>query len=62
MVEDVQKLGNLLELPNLEAETIKLINEKMRELIGAAKVQSPVQMDMDESVINEWMNGKSGGE
>lgn len=60
MVEDVQKLGKLLELPNLDDETIKLINAKMRELIGSAKVQSP--LEMTDSLYAEWTEGLKEGE
>jgi len=62
MVEDVQKLGELLKLPNLDEDTIKLINAKMRELIGAARVQQPVQLELNDTIIDEWINGKNGGE
>jgi len=62
MVEDVQKLGDLLKLPNLDDDTIKLINEKVRELIGAAKVQLPVKPELTESIVDEWLNGKKEGE
>lgn len=62
MVEDVQKLGKLLELPNLDDETIKLINAKMRELIGSAKVQPPVNKELSATVIDEWLNGGKEGE
>jgi hypothetical protein len=60
MVEDIQKLGELLKLPNLDDETIKLINSKMRELIGAAQVQPPLDLTTD--IMNEYLYGKKEGE
>lgn len=59
-MDDVQKLGELLKLPNLDEDTIKLINGKMRELIGAAQVQQPI--DVTEDMMDEWLNGKKEGE
>lgn len=59
-MDDVQKLGDLLKLPNLDEETINLINEKMRELIGSAKVQPP--LEMTDSLYAEWTEGKKEGE
>lgn len=61
-MEDVQKLGELLKLPNLDENTIKLINEKMRELIGAAKVQLPATVELTKSIVDEWQNGAKDGE
>lgn len=62
VMEDVQKLGELLKLPNLDENTIKLINEKMRELIGAAKVQLPATVELTKSIVDEWQNGAKDGE
>lgn len=61
-MEDVAKLGELLKLPSLDDETISLINAKMRELIGAAKVQLPVDPKLVESIMDEWLNGGKEGE
>lgn len=62
MVDEALKLGELLTLPDLEEETIKLINAKMREYIGEIKPLSPAQKQEVESIMNEWLNGaKEGG-
>lgn len=63
MVDEAAKLGELLKLPNLEEDTIKLINAKMREFIGEAKPMSPAQKEEVANLINEWLNGspKEGG-
>ncbi|MNP82164.1 hypothetical protein D3C76_1807200 [compost metagenome] len=63
MVDEAAKLGELLKLPNLEEDTIKLINSKMRECIGDIKPLTPVQKDEAASVVEEWINGprKEGG-
>jgi len=61
MVE-VKELGDLLKLPNLEEETIKLINERMRGLIGDIKPLTPAQRQEVETVMNEWILGKKEGE
>lgn len=63
MVDDAAALGDLLKLPNLEEDTIKLINSKMRECIGEIKPLSPVQKEEMASLMNEWINGppKEGG-
>lgn len=62
MVNEVQELGNLLLLPNLDDETIKLINERMRLLIGEVKPLTPAQKQDVDTVMNEWINGKKEGE
>lgn len=56
MVE-VKELGDLLKLPNLEEETIKLINERMRLLIGEIKPLTPAQQQYFQSVMDEYFNG-----
>lgn len=62
MVDEAAKLGELLKLPNLEEETITLINAKMREYIGEIKPLTPSQTQGFESVMNEWLNGKKEGD
>jgi len=62
MVDEAAKLGELLKLPNLEEETITLINAKMREYIGEIKPLTPSQTHGFESVMNEWLNGKKEGD
>jgi hypothetical protein len=59
---DVEKLGDLLKLPNLEQETITLINGKMREMIGDIKPLTPAQKQDIQSLMEEWTGGKQGGE
>lgn len=63
MVDEISKLGELLKLPNLEEETIKLINSKMREMIGETKVMTPeekeVVMQQMNNVMNQWLNGSA---
>lgn len=63
MVDDAAKLGELLKLPNLEENTITLINAKMREFIGDVKPMSPELKQDVQNLMNEWMNGakKEGG-
>jgi hypothetical protein len=62
MVDEAFKLGELLKLPNLEEETITLINAKMREYIGEIKPMTPAQKEEVTSIMNEWINGvKEGG-
>ncbi|MNW70574.1 hypothetical protein D3C74_499410 [compost metagenome] len=63
MVDEASVLGELLKLPNLEEDTIKLINAKMRECISDIKPLSPVQKEEVASLMNEWLNGppKEGG-
>lgn len=62
MVDEAAKLGELLKLPNLEEETITLINSKMREYIGEIKPLTPSQTQDLESVMNEWLNGTKEGD
>lgn len=57
MVDDAIKLGELLRLPNLEQETITLINGKMREMIGDIKPLTPAQKVEMQSLMNEWTGG-----
>ncbi|WP_054954962.1 hypothetical protein [Paenibacillus dakarensis] len=63
MVDEATKLGELLKLPNLEDDTIKLINQKLRELIGEVKPMPPEVKEQMISVVDEWLNGtkKEGG-
>lgn len=62
MVDDAIKLGELLKLPNLEQETITLINGKMREMIGEIKPLTPAQKAEVESLMNEWIGGGANGQ
>ncbi|MGF6352481.1 hypothetical protein ABIE27_000377 [Paenibacillus sp. 4624] len=62
MVDEAIKLGELLKLPNLEQETITLINGKMREMIGEIKPLTPAQKAEVESLMNEWMGGEANGQ
>lgn len=63
MVDEATQLGDLLKLPNLEQETITLINKKMREFIGEVKPVAPEMKQQIINVMDEWMNGvkKEGG-
>lgn len=61
MVE-ATKLGELLKLPNLEEETITLINAKMREFIGEVKPTPPEMKQEVESIMNEWLGAQKEGE
>lgn len=56
------ELGELLKLPNLEDETITLINAKMREFIGEVKPTPPEIKQEIETVVDEWLGGAKGGE
>jgi hypothetical protein len=57
MVDDVAKLGELLKLPNLEEETITLINAKMREFIGDVKPVPPELKQEMQNVMHQWLYG-----
>lgn len=63
MVNEATELGELLKLPNLEKETITLINAKMREFIGDVKPIPPELKQEAQNLMNEWLNGakKEGG-
>lgn len=62
MVDDAARLGELLKLPNLEEDTIKLINAVMRDQIEKIKTQAPVTQENLVNVIDEYLNGaKKGG-
>lgn len=61
MVDEATKLGELLKLPNLEEETTKLINAKMRECIGDIKPLTSVQKEEVTSLVAEWLNGAGKG-
>lgn len=63
MVDEAAKLGELLKLPNLEEETVTLINAKMRDYISEIKPLSPAQKEEVTNLIGEWLNGpaKEGG-
>lgn len=62
-MDDALKLGELLNLPNLEEETITLINAKMREFIGDVKPMTPEHKEEMINIMDEWLNGakKEGG-
>lgn len=63
MVDDASKLGELLKLPNLEQDTITLINQKMREFIGDVKPVSPELQQKMQNLMQQWIYGpeKEGG-
>ena len=63
MVEEATKLGELLKLPDLEPETIQLINAKIREMIGQVKPMGPELQQKLTNIMDEWLNGdrKEGG-
>ncbi len=62
-------LGDLLRLPELEADTVSLINSKMREMISQIVVLTPEQRAIQDeinmknvgSIMKEWLEGKQGG-
>lgn len=54
---DVKELGELLKLPDLEAETKALINAKMRELIGDLRVPTEAEKQVAASLLHEWTEG-----
>ena len=54
---DVKELGELLKLPDLEAETKALINAKMRELIGDIRPLTGAEKQEVMSVMHEYMYG-----
>ena len=61
MVE-AKELGELLKLPNLEDETITLINAKMREFIGEVKPTPPEIKQEIESIMAEWIGAQKEGD
>lgn len=61
-MDEAHKLGELLKLPNLEEDTIKLINEKMRLMIGEINPLSSTQKDEIHNIMSEWVDGKMEGE
>jgi len=61
-MKEANELGELLKLPNLENETITLINAKMREFIGEVKPTPPEIKQEIETVVAEWLGGAKGGE
>jgi hypothetical protein len=61
MVDEATELGELLKLPNLESETIILINAKMRELIGEVKPMAPEIEQELQSIVHEYFNGAQQG-
>ncbi|MFF3923105.1 hypothetical protein [Paenibacillus lactis] len=62
-MDDALKLGELLKLPNLEQDTITLINQKMREFIGDVKPVSPELQQKMQNLMQQWIYGaeKEGG-
>ncbi|MEW4371782.1 hypothetical protein [Paenibacillus kandeliae] len=65
-MDELSKLGDLLELPALEPETIALINTKMREMIKQVVVLTPEQREMLDkqkgNIMDEWINGLKEGD
>lgn len=61
-MDDLTRLGDLLKLPNLDEDTVSLINSKMREMIQQTTVLSNEQQEMLRknlvNVMDEWMNGE----
>jgi|GEM_PF-3579738 len=63
MVDDAAKLGELLRLPNLEQDTITMINQKMREFIKDIKPVPPELKQEAQNIMYQWLNGaKKEGE
>ncbi len=69
-MDDLKMLGDLLRLPELEADTVSLINSKMREMISQIVVLTPEQRAIQDelskdnvmSIMEEYLNGmKEGG-
>lgn len=60
-MDDAAKLGELLKLPNLEEETITMINFAMRKIIGDYTPLSQSQKDEVTSLVAEWFNGATEG-
>ncbi|WP_028547230.1 hypothetical protein [Paenibacillus taiwanensis] len=63
-MDEALRLGELLKLPNLEADTIKLINEKMRIFIGDAQPLTGAQKQEFENDLHDYLFGaaKKAGE
>lgn len=57
MGNEAKELGELLKLPNLEADTIKLINEKMRLFIGDSQPLTGAQQQEVVSIMTEYLHG-----
>lgn len=62
MVE-ITTLAKLLEIPGIEPETAKLINAKLRELIGKIEPPKPIEEAQKKQLVSllaEWTG--EGGE
>lgn len=55
-MDDAAKLGELLKLPNLEDETIILINAKMREFVTGVKPQTNTEIDMKKDEMKQFFD------
>lgn len=58
----IETLSDILKLPNLDDETIRLVNVKLREAIGKledVKIETTPQRppDIDETLFYEWTQG-----
>lgn len=60
MVE-VKELGELLNLPNLEKDTITLINLKMREQINKIGTNNAVDKQDVMTIMDEYIHGAKEG-
>lgn len=65
MVKDATELGELLKLPNLEQETITLINKKMRDFISDARSLTPAELAAQKEdlkgMFDEYVHGLQKG-
>lgn len=69
-MDDLKMLGDLLRLPELEADTVSLINSKMREMISQIVVLTPEQRAIQDeinmknvgSIMREWLEGQKEGD
>ncbi len=69
-MDDLKTLGELLRLPELEGETVSLINKKMREMINQIVVLTPEQRAIQDeinmknvgSIMKEWLEGQKEGD
>ncbi len=61
-MDDLVRVAGLLNLQNLEEDTVKDINAKMRELIADIKVLTPEEKKLQDqdtkNLMNEWVNGE----
>jgi hypothetical protein len=65
MVEEIERIAGILHTPNLEQDTLKLLNETLREMISEYRKQmkepkTPEQL-MTPDMFREWLHGQEGG-